>query len=245
MTIRIRIVGGALWLLLLVMGSIAQASARNDSADRADSAPTNAVLVDRVVARFEASELGGPDKPRFVFERLLAFEARIEALAERKRSGVKLTLDYRDRDVRAALERHITEEILASLPLYPPLTPSETAQHIIAAAVSVYERVGGHDSVLEAAYLEWLEEPDLRSYLERRARAAVYLDRMVTPVLNPSPADLREVLRKNVTPFKGQRFEDVEQAFRRWYIADRLDTELNHYYRGIRARLRITILTRS
>ena len=38
------------------------------------------VLVDRAVVRFEAPETGGARHPRFVFERELSFEARLEAL---------------------------------------------------------------------------------------------------------------------------------------------------------------------
>ncbi len=46
------------------------------------------VLVDRAVVRFEAPETGGARRPRFVFERELAFEARLEALSDPDRAAL-------------------------------------------------------------------------------------------------------------------------------------------------------------
>ena len=46
------------------------------------------VLVDRAVVRFEAPETGGARRPRFVFERELSFEARLEALADPDRGAL-------------------------------------------------------------------------------------------------------------------------------------------------------------
>ena len=40
------------------------------------------VLLDRVAVRFTAPETGGIAKPQFIFERELAFEARLEALTD-------------------------------------------------------------------------------------------------------------------------------------------------------------------
>jgi hypothetical protein len=60
--------------------------------------------VDRAVARFYAPETGGTAYPRFVFERILAFEARLAAMAEVSEG---IGNDYDERDVREALEHHV------------------------------------------------------------------------------------------------------------------------------------------
>jgi hypothetical protein len=85
--------------------------------------PSSPVLVDRAVVRFIAPETGGTRSPRFVFERVLAFEARLEALADPDRQ--QGTEAFRERHVRAALERHIAETLLASLRIEPEPKPEE------------------------------------------------------------------------------------------------------------------------
>ena len=68
------------------------------------------VTVDRAVVSFVAHDTGGVAVPRFVYERQLAFEARIEALTEGEvREGDP---PYRTRHLRAALDRHIAESVL-------------------------------------------------------------------------------------------------------------------------------------
>jgi len=200
------------------------------------------ILVDRVVARFEAAELGGPAHPRFIFERTLAFEARLEAFAEQQRGVPRPARGYSDRDRRAAIERHVTEEILVHLPVEPPLRPDEVRRRVIAAYVSLEQLVGGRQSLLDAAYAEGMEMEDLNALVERRARASLYLDRMVTPMLNPSDAELREVLRTESTPFRHRRFDDIATPLRQWYVADRLRTALAAFFRSARARIRIIML---
>src|SRR5439155_2463228 len=54
--------------------------------------------IDRAVARFDAPETGGALRPQFVFERELAFEARLEALADADRA--QGGAPYLDRHVR-------------------------------------------------------------------------------------------------------------------------------------------------
>lgn len=202
------------------------------------------VLLDRVVVRFDSSELGGPSRPRYIFERQLAFEARIEALVEGQRTGIRLQSDYTERDVRTALERHVIEEILANMPIYPNPTTEEVRQRSIATMVSLQNELGGRKNLLDAAFLEGMEDEDINAYVLRRARASLYLDRMVAPMLNPTRAELLEVLRTQTTPFKGKQFDDVEQQLRNWYIADRLNTALSAYFRSARARIRITVIAR-
>lgn len=200
------------------------------------------VRVDRVIARFEANELGGPARPRFIFERTLAFEARIEALAEAQRGLPTTSGDYSDRHVRAALERHVTEQILVSLPVEPPLRGDEVRRRTIAAYVSLQQSVGGRQNLLDAAFAEGMEIEDVDALIERRARASLYLDRMVAPMLNPSDAELREVLRTEPTPFRDEAFDEVAVPLRRWYVADRLRGALAAFFRSARARIRIVML---
>src|SRR5260370_40508804 len=77
----------------------------------AQTTPARAV-VDRAVVRFYAPEVGGTAQPRFVSERTLAFEARLEAIADRPGSvGDR----YDGRHVRAALDHHVTGEKPVSL----------------------------------------------------------------------------------------------------------------------------------
>ena len=200
------------------------------------------VRVDRVIARFEANELGGSVRPRFIFERTLAFEARIEALVEAQRGLPTTSNDYSDRHVRSALERHVTEQILVSLPVEPPLRNDEVRRRAIAAYISLEQSIGGRQNLLDAAFAEGMETEDVNALIERRARASLYLDRMVAPMLNPSDAELREVLRSEPTPFRGQAFDEVAVPLRRWYVADRLRTALAAFFRSARARIRIVML---
>src|SRR5688572_23053188 len=84
----------------------------------ASSVAAPPLVVDRVVVRFIAPETGGARNPRFIFERTLAFEARIEALSDPDR-GTSSDDPYHERHVSAAMERHIAETILAGLRIDP------------------------------------------------------------------------------------------------------------------------------
>ncbi len=202
-----------------------------------------ATLVDRAIVRFEASELGGAAHPRFIFERTLAFEARLEALAEAQR-GIPLpqSSPYEDRHVRAALERHVTEEILANLPVVPPLTELDVRARSIPTQLMLQQQVGGRAALLDAAVAEGMESEDLDLLVRRRARASLYLDRMVAPMLEPSDAELREVHRTEATPFRNRPFDEIEPQLRQWYVADRLAASLAAFFRGARARIHIVVL---
>jgi hypothetical protein len=201
------------------------------------------VIVDRVAARFEASELGGPDRPRFIFERELAFEARIEALAEKKR-GFELGGAYEERHLRAALERHVTEEILQNLPIDPPVSSDDIRRRAVTAALVLEQRVDGRENLLDAATAEGLEEGDLTLIVRRQARASLYLDHMVAPMLNPSDAELLEVLRSEPTPYRGRPFDQVATPLRHWYVEERLVSALAAFFQGARARIQIVTLGR-
>src|SRR5690606_9510556 len=83
------------------------------------------ITIDRAVVRFSAPEGGGRERPYFVYERELAFEARLVAradLAHRSKSE-----PYRRHHLQAALERHIAETLLAALTIDPSPSPTELA----------------------------------------------------------------------------------------------------------------------
>jgi hypothetical protein len=204
----------------------------------ARAAGAEPVLVDRAVVRFSAPELGGVRSPRFILGRLLAFEARLEALADSDRSGGA----YRERHLSAALERHVAETLLAGLRIDPEPTAPELAQQTDAARRLTAERVGGLTALEDAARAEGVSQRELYLIFQRQARASLYLDRMVSPMLAPSDAELRALYRSERTPFRDAPFETILPGLRRWYVSTRLQSALAAYYQNARSRLRIVIL---
>src|SRR5438128_244266 len=138
------------------------------------SAAASASAVDRTVVRFDAPETGGVGRPQFVFERELAFEARLEALADPDRG--ERTAAYLDRHVRAALERHIAEELLAHLVMDPEPSEAELVRRVAGARGVLEHRVGGRDKLDAAAASEGIDAADLERLVKREARASLYLD---------------------------------------------------------------------
>lgn len=219
--------------LAVVLGLCVWLSARSASAEP--------VVVDRVVVRFTAPETGGVRSPRFIFQRSLAFEARLEALADPDRIPGD-PRPYRDRHVRAALERHITETLLAASHIDPEPGAAELSRQTQAARVMLLQRIGGSQALDAAARAEGIETREIISIFRRRARASLYLDRMVAPMLKPSEAELRNIHRTVSTPFRGKRFDQIEAALRRWYISRRLSAALASYYQNARSRVDVTII---
>ncbi|MCC6215137.1 MAG: hypothetical protein IT376_09725 [Polyangiaceae bacterium] len=209
-------------------------------------APARAVAgpgrrVDRVVARFHAPELGGAAQPRFVTERELAFETRLEALTGGWRGAG--TFAYRERDVRAALERHVAETLLASARIDPePSAQLVTSQTAVAREL-LEHRVGGAPRLAAAAAAEGMAERDVLRVLRRQARAALYLDRMVEPMLAPTEALLRALHEDRRTPFGGQPWAPVREATRRWWVSRRLAAALVRYFRNARSRVTLVVVT--
>jgi hypothetical protein len=213
-----------------------------------DAAPSKAAprseTIDRVAVRWIARDTGGVRKPNFIFARELAFAARIEALSER----LPIPTVYSDKNVRAAIERHITESMLASLPVDPKPTPKEVAIYAEAARGILLQRIGDGDASIGATKLdsarraEGITNEELDLLLRRRARASWYLDKTIAPMLTPSELDLREVHRRGETPFTEQRFDDVQEALRRWYISTRLAAALDRYFRNARGRVQVYVI---
>ena len=205
-------------------------------------AAANAALVsvDRAAVRFDSPETGGIAQPQFVYERELAFEARLEALGDPDRA--ERAQPYLDRHVRAALERHVAEELLSHLAMDPEPSLEEIKRRGSAALGVLEQRVGGHDALADAAAAEGLDEGEVEALVLREARASLYLDRMVAPMLEPSEAELREVHRSTANPFRSQRFDDVITPLRSWYVAERLEAALGAFYQNARGRVHMVVL---
>jgi hypothetical protein len=199
------------------------------------------VPVDRALARFWAPDTGGVQSPHFVYERVLAFEARLEALADPNRSlGAQ---PYRARHVNDALERHIAETLLASLRIDPEPDEAALIRQIQSARARLLERVGGEDALARAALAEGLGARDLLQMLRRQARASLYLDRMVATMLDPSDAELRTLHRTRHNPFRELPFERIEPGLRRWYVGQRLAAAVQSFYQNARSRITFTPLS--
>jgi hypothetical protein len=210
-------------------------------------------LVDRAVVRFVARETGGVEAPRFVYERELAFEARLEALSDGDvhsplaagpplAAGAEGDPPYRPRHVRTALERHVAETVLESLGVDPPPTEVEIGQRIDQARLALLERVGGIVALREAAAAEGIGDGEIIRMLRRQALASLYLDRMVAPMLDPTEAELRLLHQTQRTPFSGKPFPEIQASLRRWVVGVRLGSAIASYYDGLRTRLKVTVL---
>lgn len=219
-------------LLSLVVAGVQPAAAQASSA--------SAVLVDRAVARFWAPETGGARRPHFVYARVLAFEARLEALADANREAG--AAPYRERHVTAALERHVAESLLAGPRIDPEPTETELAQQVQQARARLLARIGGEAAFREAALAEGMGLQDVFFILRRQARASLYLDRMVAPMLDPSEAELRQLHRTRRNPFRELPFESILPGLRRWVISQRLNEALQSFYQNARGRLTLTPL---
>ncbi|MFO0756442.1 MAG: hypothetical protein U0359_08120 [Byssovorax sp.] len=227
-------------VIVASMAFCAMSFAPPTSADEppASGSAARPILLDRVVVRWYAPETGGPAKPQFVFQRELAFEARLESLIDPDPEPGP----YRDRHVRAALDRRIAETLLASLPITPEPSPKEIALRAEAARAILEQQVHGRDRLIDAASKEGQSSDELDTLLRRKARASLYLDRMVAPLLEPSSAELRDLLRTGTTPFKDQPFEQVSAALGRWYVGQRLGQAVEAYYLSARSRVVIAIV---
>ena len=206
----------------------------------AATASVTAQPIDRVVARFTAPETGGVNNPRFIFERELAFETRLEAVAD---NGFSATVEtpYLDRHVRSALERHMAETLLESLEITPEPSPRDLQVRMRSARLALVEQVGGEGALGELQRAEGLDPSEIGTLLARRARASLYLDRMVATMLTPSDTELRIVHRTTRTPFSAQPYEAVAPLLARWYVAQRLNSAVRAFYEGARSRIKVAL----
>jgi hypothetical protein len=217
------------------------------SARATPESPVAHVVVDRPVVRFFAPEIGGAEQPRFVDERTLAFEARLEVIAERA-DGIGA--GYDERHIHAALDHHLSEEMLASLagkliagsPPWQRPTKAELDRIGDALGAALFERLGGSGRVSAAAAAEGLDTSEVNALLQRQALAAWYIHRAMTPVLEPGEEQLREAFRTAAHPYRGQPFEAVRDALRGWLVIERVRAAEAAFLQSARTRMRVIVL---
>lgn len=197
--------------------------------------------IDRAVVRFIAPDLGGPRSPQFVFERLLAFEARLQALADTSHNA-RTAGPFLPRHVRGALERIIGETLLASRRIDPEPTAGEVTQQVEAARLMLLQRIGGDRVLRRAAEAEQVERRELLVILRRRAMASLYLDRMVTPMLQASDRELQRAQLAAPMALRERPFQEVREQLARWWVGRELSAAVVEFFQSARARLRVTLL---
>lgn len=219
----------------LLAASLALTIGGSARADQAASATQPVTKLDHVVARWWSAELGDVRRPQLVFARQLAFQARLEAMAQ----GEAPDSAIGDRHLRAALHRHVTESMLERLPLEPPAQPVEVARRAEQARQALFARVGSEERLLAARALEGISRDELDALLRRTARASLYLERMVAPQLVPTDLELAELHASGATPFSDTPIASAMEPMRRWVLGQRLAEALDAFFQ--RARTRITI----
>ena len=88
--------------------------------------------------------------------------------------------------------------------------------------------------------LERLDTEEVDAILRRTARASLYLDRMVAPVLVPTDLELRELHAAGKTPYSDRRFVDVVDKLRRLLLSQRMAGALEEFWQRARSRIVIT-----
>lgn len=194
------------------------------------------IAFDRVAVRYTSPETGGSGSPRFLFDRQVAFLVRVEALLE----DGQLTDDYIDRHLRPTVERQVAEQMLAALQVRseePPRLPD-----LVASARRDLEEQIGATRFKDCMDAEGVTEDELQSLLRDRARAITYVDREVTPLLQPSESELYAAFRSAVHPYRAAKYEDVRTKFLRWYVLTRFRTLSLDYLQGVKSRTTIVYL---
>lgn len=194
-------------------------------------------IVDGSAVRFLSAETGGSARPRFITVRQVSFEARLLASSEDGR-----VTEPQDRHVRSAVELHVAIEMLSRLPLDPePDAPAllRVARQLEGAVV---DRMGGQSVLDAAADIEGFDAREIDSMFLREARAALYVERAISPVLYPTDDVLREVYRTTAHPFRGKKFEDAREPLARWFAFERLRAVETQYLQNARNRVTISYL---
>jgi polysaccharide pyruvyl transferase WcaK-like protein len=191
---------------------------------------------DAVAVRFFAPDTGGVAHPRFITHRQLSFEAKLLALEEDP-AGVLQT-----RHVRAAIESHVADEMLASLPVERAPSAGTLVATVDAMRAGVEQRAGGHAVVEHALAADGIDATEFAALLQRQARAALYLDRALTPILTYTEDQLRETYRTTSHPFRARRFEECRDDLARWLLIERFRSAEQTYLQTARSRVTITYL---
>ncbi len=192
-------------------------------------------VMDRVAVRFVAPELGGATRPAYVTERELAFLARLEALFEDNAAPYV----PQDRFLREALDRQIARTMLGELLVQRGIEPPDLIRVVDEARAELSARVGGEERLVLAMRAEGIDEIELKEALKRRARAAYYVDRVISPILNPTDDEAKEAFRALPHPFKSGRYEDTKAPFLKWLIHERMRAAELEFYQVARTKVRI------
>jgi hypothetical protein len=192
---------------------------------------TAPVTVDSVAVRFYAPDIGGVAHARFITARQVSFEARLLALEEDPSGSVQ------PRHVRAAIDSHVAEEILGALPLEPPADNATLSRTVEIFRAGTARRVGGPAALERAEKLEGITPRELDLILVREARAAIYVDRSLTPILSTNEDQLRETYRTTSNPFRGRRFEDIRDDLSRWLVIETFRAAEQAYLQTARSRI--------
>ena len=83
----------------------------------------------------------------------------------------------------------------------------------------------------------------LSKVLRRLARASLYLDRMVAPMLRPSDAELEAIQRSAPAALQNEPFARARPLLLRWYVSRRLSSAMASFYQEARSRVTVTLLT--
>jgi hypothetical protein len=202
-------------------------------------ASADGAVLDRVAVRFYAPEAGGTQRPRFITERTLSFEARLVAMSEQ---GASPEAQPQDRHLHIAMERHVAEELLSFLGIEGGKDPPDLARLADESRAELERRVGGEGPLRQAAEIEHIDPEEVQSFFLRHARAEYYLDRSVTPLLNPAEEQLREVFRSSAHPFRDKKFDDVHREFALWFVAERVKAAESTFLQTARTRVKIVIV---
>jgi len=232
-------------LLLALLGallgdsSLARAAPLQGEPAVTPVAATDRAVLDRVAVRFYAPETGGAQRPRFITERSLSFEARLLAMSEQ---GSSAETPPQERYLRLAVDRHVTEELLSFLGIEGAKDTFDLASLADEARSEIERRIGGAAALTRAAAIEQIEPEEVEAYFLRHARAIYYLDRHVTPLLSPAEEQLRDVFRSSAHPFRDKNFEDVRKDFVRWFVAERAKAIESTFLQTARSRVKIVIV---
>jgi hypothetical protein len=196
-------------------------------------------VVDAVAVRFYSPETGGASRPLFVTDRILSFEARIEALTEGFHDA---KLPYLERHARSALEHHVAEEMLSRLPLEN--APADLDRLVAETGQALLTRIGGPPAMALAAEAEHLAPSEVDAILRRFALAAIYMDRAISPMLKPTDDQLREVYRTAAHPYRSLTFAQAHVELERWFVAERVRVAESAYLQTARTRVKILAVAR-
>lgn len=208
---------------------------------------SRAAVLDRVVARFADPESSGEASGalRFVMMRELILEGWL--VAYEKSAPGDAPSGFDDKQLRAALERHVIEEVLSER--LPSSTPQAKVKKSVddarlALRLAVGDRV---DEILGKASggAPGGGSAELESILLRRARAETYLELAVAEPVDVTEGELRAAWAHPPKMLESTDFEKAVPALRVLVRAIRLREAAQAYYQAVRARLHLEIIQTS